>query len=118
MRYQNIELNEYSKALVCPHCENEELTQGDYCKICGSDIINRCADTPDLHSKNLVVKSCRALLQGNARFCSRCGNESTYFQNGWLKDWRCENTKQAIRNINSVDNTIKFSEIKEEEKAK
>jgi len=53
-------------------------------------------------------------LQGNARYCSKCGNESSFYQKGWLKDWRTENTKKAIRNVNSGDNTITFKEIKSE----
>jgi len=114
MKYKHIDLNENGKALVCPHCENEELTQGDYCKICGNSIINRCADTPNAKSRNLIVRACGSILQGNARYCSKCGNESSFYQKGWLKDWRTENTKKAIRNVNSGDNTITFKEIKSE----
>lgn len=109
VRYRSIELNEYGKALVCPHCENEEPTPGNYCKICGKDIVNRCADMPDPGHKGLLIKGCRALLQGNARYCSKCGNESTFFQNGWLGDWRSENIKQAIHNVKVA---VNFDEIK------
>lgn len=110
MIYKAIMLNENGKALVCPHCENEELTPGNYCKICGSDIINRCADMQDPEVEGLSIKGCKSMLQGNARYCPKCGNESTFFQKGWLKDWRSENIKKAIRNINTVD----FEEIREE----
>lgn len=24
--------------IACPHCDNEELTSGNYCMICGSDL--------------------------------------------------------------------------------
>lgn len=114
MKYRTIDLNENGKAIVCPHCENEELTQGDYCKICGCDLINRCSDTPNQKSKNLIVRGCGSTLQGNARYCSKCGNESTFYQRGWLKDWRTENTKKAIRNVNNGDNTIPFKDLKTE----
>jgi len=114
MIYKNIRVNENGKALTCPHCENEELSVGDYCKICGNDIINRCADTQNPKAKNLVNRSCGSILQGNARYCSRCGNESTFYQKGWLMDWKSENTKKAIYNVSGTHNTIHYKEIKDE----
>lgn len=114
MIYRSILLNEYGKAIVCPHCENEELTLGDYCKICGNEIINRCADTPNSKARNVTLKGCGSILQGNARYCSKCGNESSFYQKGWLKDWKSENTKKAIRNVNNPDNTIPFKVLKED----
>lgn len=111
MRYPSIKLNENGKALVCPHCENEELTPGDFCIICGNDIVNRCADTPHPENPAKAKKACGAILPGNARYCSRCGNEGTFFQKGWLRDWKSENTRKAIRNINVA---IDLSEVREE----
>lgn len=111
MRYYAIRLNENGKALICPHCENEELTPGDFCMICGNDIVNRCADTPDPKRPSNIVGSCGTILTGNARYCSRCGNEGTFFQKGWLRDWKSENTKKAIRNVNVA---IDLSEVREE----
>lgn len=114
MVYKDIKVNENGKALVCPHCENEELTPGDYCKICGNNIINRCTDMPNPKAQGLVIRGCHTVLQGNARYCSKCGNESTFYQKGWLKDWRMENTRKAIRNAKLPDNTIPFKDIREE----
>lgn len=111
MIYKAIRTTENGKALVCPHCDNEELTQGDFCIICGSDIVNRCADMRDSAGEHVTVKGCRTILPGNARYCSKCGNESMFFRKGWLRDWRRENTKKAIDNINV---TVDFNEIKEE----
>lgn len=111
MLYKKIRVNENGKALVCPHCDNEELTQGDYCMICGCNIINRCADTPDHNESSVIVKTCRTVLPGNARYCPKCGNESTFYQKGWLRDWRSENTKRAIENINMA---VDFTELQEE----
>ena len=111
MLYKSTKLNEYGKALTCPHCDNDELTPGEFCMICGSNIINRCADTPDAASPDVTVKSCRYVLPGNARYCPKCGNESTFYQKGWLKDWRSENTRRAIENINMA---VDFQEIKQD----
>lgn len=113
MLYKSIRINENGKALVCPHCDNEELTPGDFCMICGNNIINRCADTPDPINHGIVNKSCRTVLTGNARYCGKCGNESSFFQRGWLRDWRSENTKRAIENINMA---VDFLELQEERK--
>ncbi|MDR2931989.1 MAG: hypothetical protein LBV27_02670 [Oscillospiraceae bacterium] len=109
MVYKRIRLNENGKAIICPHCSNEELTPGDYCMICGSEIVNHCADMRDDEVDRLVSKGCRTTLPGNARFCYKCGNESTFYQRGWLKDWRSENTRKAIENINVA---VDFDDIK------
>ena len=111
MRYPIIILNEYGKAIVCPHCENEDLTPGNFCIICGNDIINRCADSPDRSVSSVTVKGCNALLQGNARYCHLCGNESTFYQHAWLPDWRSQNTKKAIRNA-SEGAVVDISKLK------
>lgn len=114
MLYKGIRLNSKCKAVICPHCDNEEVTPGDYCMICGSNIINKCSDTYDAKKKT-TSRSCGTLLTGNARFCPQCGNESSFYQQGWLKDWRSENTKRAIENINTA---VDFSEIHKEKQAK
>jgi len=99
MVYKKIRLNENGKAVICPHCSNEELTPGDFCIICGSGIINHCADAVDEDGK-LIKTGCQTLLPGNARYCYKCGNAGTFYHRGWLKDWRSENTRKAIENIN------------------
>lgn len=111
MRYPIISLNEYGKAIICPHCENEDPTPGSYCIICGNDIINRCNDSPDRNVPSVTVKGCGTLLQGNARYCHLCGNESIFYQQGWLPDWRSQNTRKAIRNA-SAGAVVELSDIK------
>jgi hypothetical protein len=62
-----------------------------------------------------LVKGCGELLNGEARFCPKCGNESNFFQKGWLNDWKGENVKQAIRNFRSAGQTpVPFDKIKKE----
>lgn len=113
MIYESIKVNEYGKAMVCPHCENESSAQGDYCKICGNDIVNHCCDMYDIQTGELSSKGCRNILHGDARYCPKCSNESNFFQKGWLNDWKGENIKKAIRNFRSSDNTMSFSSIGE-----
>ena len=112
MRYPAIRLNENGKALVCPHCENEELTPGNFCIICGSNIVNCCTDSPDRSVPSVMVKGCGSVLPGNARYCSHCGNESAFYQKGWLSDWRSENVKKAIRNAGVGASVVELAELK------
>ena len=46
MKYPvKIKVNEKSKALRCPICDNEEISpEGAYCHICGSELVNHCAN--------------------------------------------------------------------------
>ena len=59
MKYPTrIKVNENSKALRCPICDNEEVPlDGDYCPICGADLINRCSNIDSYGN------GCGALLQ-------------------------------------------------------
>lgn len=76
------------RAIICPRCENEELHEdADNCKICNAPIINKCAETQINY--NDFKPSCGAILDGNARYC-KCGNESTFFQENLLPDWKTE----------------------------
>lgn len=77
MIYNNeYELDKNSKAIMCPVCSSEERVDGDYCHICGTKIVNKC--------QNL---ECGRLLGGNARYCSHCGTQSTFYSEGLLKAW-------------------------------
>lgn len=105
MIYKSIQITAAGKAVVCPHCDNEELNGGDFCMICGNEVVNRCADVVDPEGKAPTSRSCSTILAGNARYCPRCGNESTFYQKGWLKDWKSENVKKAISNIKVVEKT-------------
>jgi RNA polymerase subunit RPABC4/transcription elongation factor Spt4 len=116
--YNAIKVNEYSKAYKCPHCENEAPAKGDHCKICGSDIVNHCCDTFIVESGKLA-KGCDTLLDGDARYCPKCGNEGNFYQKGWLNDWKAENVKQAIRNSRSEGKALPFiAAAKPEQKVK
>lgn len=78
MIYKSIDLNELHKAAICPVCGNEETNiTGDYCQICGSYIRNKCTN-------------CNLDLEGNARYCTNCGSQSTFYTKNLLTDWQTE----------------------------
>lgn len=106
MIYSKIDLNNESKAFMCPKCQNEELAEGGYCQICGFYVINKCTGyfegefdqnspfnyRPDWHSLN---NECNTLLGGESRFCHKCGSTSTYYEIGFLKNWKQENKGES-----------------------
>lgn len=101
MKYESYFVDEIGRAIQCPVCDNEELIyDGDHCKICGTFLVNKCADTEkvdDYSGRYYKADSCHTILEGNARFCVKCGNESTYQQQGLLDDWKTEKeAKEAM----------------------
>lgn len=91
-------LDENGKAIMCPLCRNEEISdEGDYCKICGTYLINKCADKTDRSfngDEYLVQESCGAQAEGNARFCIYCGNPTAFFLRNLLEPWDGNDTKE------------------------
>lgn len=82
MKYTDgIPVDENGRAYKCPVCENEENTEGDHCKICGSYIVNKCTNDSDNYD------GCGAVASGNARFCVYCGAETTFFKSNFLRPW-------------------------------
>ena len=68
------EQNDNRRAIKCPKCGNEEFSDdAEYCKICGLQVYNYCAE----RHRNV----------GNARFCETCGRETVYYEEGLLQDW-------------------------------
>ena len=86
--YSGYNLDENGRAKICPRCENEQLENGDYCKICGVYTINKCGNYEWFN--NAVSWECGTILDGNARFCTTCGHKSTFFENGLLDSWDVE----------------------------
>lgn len=84
MKYNSIDLYENSKATICPICENEYTNiEGEFCQICGTNIVNKCTNN-----------FCEELLTGEARYCSFCGSESTFYKNDLLSSWQGINPKE------------------------
>jgi len=87
VKYAGIAVDQQGKALICPRCQNEELYySGEFCKICGTNVVNKCAN---LYNDRgfLEIAGCDSILDGNARYCTRCGNPSSFLENGHLKEW-------------------------------
>ncbi len=90
MKYPLLETHRNGKLKECPNCKNEETDfDGDFCQICGKNLINRCGN-PDCDNNNA--------LPSNARFCPICGSNSTYYLNNFLKSWNY-NSHDGFMNI-------------------
>lgn len=109
MKYDGYELDKMGRALICPTCDNENLFyDGEYCNVCGTYLINKCADTDRIDSTNweYTQPSCNTTLSGNSRFCIKCGNESTFFQQKLLDEWNIE--KNELKRMRELDKVIPF----------
>jgi Zn-dependent peptidase ImmA (M78 family)/rRNA maturation endonuclease Nob1 len=97
MKYRVIELDEFNRAAECPRCKNE-IIQGDYCQICGSYLLNKCTGLSKGESYEIQYditwhdfdRGCGEYLEGDARFCIKCGSTSTYNESGLLESWEDE----------------------------
>jgi len=96
MKYNDgYDLNTNGKANTCPKCENEETRgTGDYCKICGSNLVNKCTNLEgifgeDYNGNQIIIKNaCGELAEGNARYCEYCGEATTFFNQNLLDEWQ------------------------------
>lgn len=99
-------LDENGKAKICPRCENEEPELGDYCSICGAYLINECTDVIgiDFNGNEFIEKQgCHSIASGNARYCTICGNPTTFYRAGFLLPW--EEAKEMIELSDGFDTT-------------
>lgn len=112
MVYDGIDVNNKSKALTCPKCDNEQIIDdGDYCKICGTYLINRCSNIHGYEIHDEIVIPCGKLTDGNARYCHHCGEQTTFFKNGFLQNWETE--KEYFEFIKEIETSS--SNLQEEE---
>ena len=92
MIYPGVELDQNGKAKECPLCKNKESQPGEFCKICGESLSNRCANIHNAGLSEEYVGPCKESngkpLPGNARFCPYCGSKTTFFQNQLLSPWK------------------------------
>lgn len=93
MIYDGIKVDGNSKAVFCPNCGNEEPNEGNFCSICGEFITNMCTNTSpeivyELATDHPSKNYCSQMLDGNARYCTHCGAESTFLRKGFLKPWQ------------------------------
>lgn len=94
------------KAIECPKCGNEEIIdEGNFCKICGTPVVNRCTDMDiqDSYDSWHVESGCGKALDSNARYCPYCGHESTYFQQKLLVPWEEAKKEIEAKSLESFD---------------
>jgi Zn-dependent peptidase ImmA (M78 family) len=124
MKYPVIEMDYMDRSVECPNCKNEEIID-DYCHICGSYLVNKCTGLYPGESEEYsriqwhdFTRGCGNILVGNARFCSKCGSASTFYETGILKHWNQpsqelnENRLQLVssngKNIDISDDDLPF----------
>ncbi|WP_185923351.1 ImmA/IrrE family metallo-endopeptidase [Brevibacillus brevis] len=98
MIYLGVKLNEQGYPVTCPKCENEQINDGEFCKICGITIINRCTGGKWVeHGYNdREFEPCGEIAEGNARYCIKCGSETTFLEKGILEPWDVARKKEHV----------------------
>ncbi|CUB53149.1 hypothetical protein BN2127_JRS10_02165 [Bacillus subtilis] len=99
-RISSIEIDTESRVLICPKCANIDISH-NYCCVCGVYIINRCSGynaseditKTELRDQHNADSNCNEILPGYARFCPKCGSQSTFYRNELLTHWSTANEK-------------------------
>lgn len=101
MKYDGYEVDTITgRPVACPRCENEEVHQGEFCKVCGIEVLNKCTNK---HIWNGEIEwECGEIADGNARFCVKCGHETTYFANGLLDSWEDEKERKEEQEFDGI----------------
>ncbi len=105
MKYPLLPTHENGKLKECTRCKNEETAgNGEFCKICGLLIANRCSNYDC--SNNEVLPS-------NARYCPICGETSTFYNskilNGWDYKPQVRNSYEMINIPDGIDEELPFN---------
>lgn len=101
------------KLTICPTCKNEDIHEGDYCPICGRNLVNKCDYYEEGYHNS--PSGCGKILLPNARFCPDCGLPSSFHQNQWLPEWKFEKDEleEAANNSERIVNTdVQLEDLK------
>lgn len=104
MIYKKLDTDDFGKLKECPICENEETNiAGNHCQICGTYLVNNCT------SDNCEYSTTE--LPSNARYCPICGSKSTFYRNGFLKEWNFkEQISSGFMSVpDGIDDELPFS---------
>ncbi|MCI9247457.1 MAG: ImmA/IrrE family metallo-endopeptidase [Clostridia bacterium] len=93
---KEIETDKDNKVTKCPRCDNEEVSYGDYCKICGLELYNRCTNY-ETDGYGNMIGGCGEACDSNARYCPICGSKTSFYTMGILSDYTSE--KDGSHNI-------------------
>jgi hypothetical protein len=114
MIYDSHPLDENSKAINCPICKNEEVDSGDYCKVCSTYLVNKCTGVIRNEYDGNIEGDCDTLADGNARYCTKCGSETTFYKYNLLRAWNTENKLELVNGeaaaANDIDKPIDISD--------
>lgn len=92
------EIDDNSRLLECPVCHNEEILNGEYCKICGTYLINKCTNYEEDDWGN-QLSGCGKIAEANAKYCVYCGSETTFYRNGLLCDYSDYDSSKITTNL-------------------
>lgn len=99
MEYSSINLDENSRATICPRCETE-IREGDFCEICGLYIVNRCVGVSNYQEYDWISNnhSCEngKKLSDRARYCPYCGGVSSFYAQGVLSNYTDELPQEKL----------------------
>lgn len=109
MEYSKIETNENCTPIKCPKCKYEYLADKfNYCPICSTYIHNVCLGgdrtrfyeayeeiiTRSLHERH-QESICKGNLDGDHRYCSKCGSPTSFNEQDLLPSWEEERKKDS-----------------------
>lgn len=103
MKYSSIDVDDFGRVIYCPFCGVTQYQNNDTkCPHCETPLINMCSDTK--RKTNLgweyIHPSCQKILDGNARYCIHCGNQSTFLALDILDGW--ENEKRVSNRFSEI----------------
>lgn len=103
MIYPSHRLNaQTSKAIICPVCDNEGINpEGNYCHICGTYLINECVGYTNEHGN--WIEGCGNKEIGSSRYCSICGNPTSFYRDNVLLPWQDERKIMEYSNVDEEE---------------
>lgn len=92
LNHINYETNEKGLLKECLHCKNENILQNsNFCHICGMPVKNVCTNSESVFLNYIdPYHDEEFILEANARYCHKCGSESSFLKKGLLNSWIIE----------------------------
>ena len=107
-------MDENLRVTECPRCKNEQFSQeADFCRICGTPLYNLCDGKEIYDYQGNYQDTEYHKNYGNARFCEKCGKETRFFKEKFLKPFN-EIKKQSLEQFTS-DNPFEILDDIEDE---
>lgn len=98
--YESMNTYSNNKLTSCPRCDNEETDiEGLFCQICGVMLVNKCDDRSLDGILSPAHSPCGGEVPVNARYCPKCGCNTTFYNDGLLEDWKIEKKKREPRHF-------------------